>query len=190
MKRTKQIIGIVLIIAAVAALVYWETSGRERIVTTRVLIANDNIEQGEIITKQMLSTANAMPDTIISGALRPDELYMIEGREAAQMIAKNQQISDLYLCEPNESVESQLSPFLIKSEWIDSRSSSLRRGDVVELYSRDGSCFLGDFEVLFVKDAGDKEVTDAVNEAGRTHGNGIVDHMEILTDIEEYKCVS
>jgi len=176
-KRTKQIIGILLIVFAVAALVYWEADGRSRVTTVKVLAANENIAQGEAITEQMLGVVNTMPETVIEGAFSPNEISREIGKEAAQDIAKNQQISGLLLCEPQEHTGSKLSPFLIKSEWIDSRSSSLRQGDVIAIYNRDGSYFLGDFEVLFVKDVADNEIIES----------GMVDHFEILTDVGEYQ---
>ena len=197
MKNTKQIIGIILIISAIAALVYWETGGRNRIVTTKVLVAIENIMEGEVITKQMLAARNAMPETVISGALGPDAIHKVEGREASQDIAKNQQISELSIREPTEMAPDKRSPFVIKAEWIDSRSSSLRKGDMINIYSRDGAYHLGEYEVLFVKDIGEKEVTDMQFEDGRygrisdirsrTHSSGIISHLEILTELHEYQ---
>ena len=164
MKKTKQIIGLLLIIFAVAALVYWEKDGRDRIMTQKVLIAHENIKKGDIITKQMLSVAGAMPETVVAGAFRPDEINKALGKEAAQAISENQQISDILLRAPEEKAVDDLSPYLIKGDWIDSRSSSLRRGDVIEIYCRDGSRCLGEYEVLFVKDSNDKEIMNVNDE--------------------------
>jgi len=197
-KRIKQIVGVLLIVSAIAALVYWETGGRNKVVTKQVLVAGENIMEGEMITRQMLTTVNAMPETVIAGAFAPDEAYKIEGKEAAQDIAKNGQISGLSVREPSEIVKDTRTPYVIKPEWIDSRSSSLRGGDVIKIYSRDGSHFLGSYEVIFVKDAADKEVTDLIGEDGRygthvsdirsrTHSSGIISHLEILTELEGYR---
>ena len=189
MKKTKQIIGIILIVVAVAALVFWETEGRDRVMTFKVLVASEDIMEGELITRQMLGVVSSMPETLIEGAFAPDDISKIEGKEAAAPISRNQQISEALLRAPNEKSVDKRSPFLIKNEWIDSRSSSLRRGDTVEIYSRDGNHFIGDFEVVFVKDAGDKEITDDAPSdiRERTNGSGIIDHLEILTDMEEYQ---
>ena len=201
MKRTKQIIGAALIVFAIAAIVYWETAGRDQIMTEKVLVAGADIAKGEKITGQMLSTANAIPETVVAGALKPDEINKVEGKVAAQAVAKNQQISGSLLGDPGEEAASKLSPYLIKSEWIDSRSSSLRRGDTVEIYSRDGSIIIGAFEVVYVKDASDKEITDIVSEdlgyvrqgrpergiRDRAYGSGVVDHIEILAELDNYK---
>ncbi|MCL2437242.1 MAG: SAF domain-containing protein [Clostridiales bacterium] len=198
MKRAKQIIGILLIIFAVTALVYWETDGRNRVVTKSVLVASENIMEGQMITRQMLTTVNAMPETVIAGAFTPDEAHRVEGKEAAQDIAQNQQISGLSLREPSEVVTDQRSPYVIKPEWIDSRSSSLRRGDIIKIYNRDGSYYLGSFEVVFVKDVAEREVTDLFGDGGsygsnvsdirnRTHSSGVISHLEILTELEAYQ---
>jgi len=197
-KRVKQIIGVLLIVTAVAALVYWETDGRSRVVTKQVLVASENIMQGEMITRQMLSVVNAMPDTVILGAFAPDEFHKIEGKEASQNIVRNQQISEALLREPVEIIRDRRSPYVIKPEWIYSRSSSLRRGDIVQIYSSDGSHFVGEFEVAFVKDVADKEVIDMVGEDGRMgspvadirsriNSSGIISHLEILTELAEYR---
>ena len=189
MRRAKQILGVLLIVFAVAALAYWEIDGRERVVTKKVLVAGEDIAEGELITRNMLNVVSAMPETVIAGAFAPSDIARIEGKEALRPIEKNQQISELLLGEPNKKTVDRLSPFLIKSDWIDSRSSSLRRGDIVSIYSRDGSYYVGDYEILFVKDIGDKEITDEWQRdiRERTHGSGIIDHLEILTDIEGYK---
>jgi len=173
----KQIVGILLILAAVAALVYWETDGRSRITTVKILVANENIAKGAIITAPMLSVVGAMPETVVEGALTPAEAGRAYGKAAVQDIAKNQQISGSLFCEPGEQEISKLSPFLIKGEWIDSRSSSLRQGDSISIYNRDGSRHLGNFKVVFVQDVADNEITEW----------GIVDHLEILTEVSEYR---
>lgn len=197
-KRIKQIIGVLLIIFAVSALIYWETDGRNRILTVQVLVASENIIQGEVITEQMLITANAMPKTVIAGAFTPDDAGKILGKEAMHDIAKNQQISELSLKEASEIVKDKRSPYVIKPEWIDSRSSSLRKGDIIMIYNKNGSYYLGEFEVVFVKDIGDKEIIDTQGDDGRfgghisdinsrTHSSGIISHIEILTELEEYQ---
>jgi len=187
-KRTKQILGILMIILAVGAVVYWETDGRERIVTKKVLVAVEEIAEGEVITRRMLSVVNAMPETVVAGAFSPGELSKAEGKVAQQTIQKNQQISEILLREPYALKQDKRSPFVIKSDWIDSRSSSLRRGDIVAIYGRDTGRYLGDFEVVYVKDIADREITDAqpYDIRDRENGSGIIDHLEILTDIDGY----
>ncbi|MCL1810063.1 MAG: SAF domain-containing protein [Clostridiales bacterium] len=201
MKKTKQVIGALLIVFAIAAMVYWETAGRDQIMTEKVLVAGADIAKGEKITGQLLSAASAIPETVVAGALKPDEINKVEGKVAAQAVAKNQQISDSLLSDPGEEEADKLSPYLIKSDWIDSRSSSLRRGDTVGIYSRNGDTLIGEFEVVYVKDASDKEITDIVSEdlsyvrqgkpergvRDRAHGSGVVDHIEILAELYEYQ---
>ena len=196
MKRAKQILGILLIIAAITALIFWEMTGRDIVTTKKVLVASENITAGELITNRMLKAANVMPDTVIAGAITPEELHKIEGKEALQDIVKNQQISELFLGVPTEKVKDLRSPFVIKAEWIDSRSSSLRRGDIIRIYGRDGKHYLGEFEVVFVKDVGEKEVIDISGEGrasvnndvrSRTNSSGIISHLEILTELKEYQ---
>ena len=198
MKKAKQIIGVLLIVSAVLALIYWETAGRDIVTTKKVLVASENISAGDIINSKMLAIANVMPDTIISGALTPDKFHKINGKEAKQDIVKNQQISDVFFGEPASKIHDKRSPYVIKAEWIDSRSSSLRRGDFVKIYNRDGSFYLGEFEVVFVKDVGEKEVTDISFEGARIgnteidiqnrmNSNGIISHLEILTELREYQ---
>ena len=198
MKKAKQIIGVLLIVSAVLALVYWETTGRNIVTTKKVLVASENISAGDIIESKMLAVVNITPDTIIAGALTPEDIHKVTGKEATQDIVKNQQISELFLRIPIEKVKDERSPYMIKPEWIDNRSSSLRKGDFIKIYNRDGTFYLGEFEVVFVKDAAEKEVTDIFGEGvrsgnaqvdieNRTNSNGIISHLEILTELKEYQ---
>lgn len=200
-KKTKQIMGVLLIFIAIAGLAYWEMVGRDKIMTEKVLVACVDILQGDILAEEMLSVASVIPESVISGAMKPEEIKKALGKKASQTIIKNQQISRYQLGDPVEREKDKRSPYLIKGDWIDSMSSSLRRGDKIEIYNRDGQVYLGDYEVLYVKDAQDKEITDIISEdlsyvtqgrresgiRDRAYGNGVVDHIEILAELNHYQ---
>lgn len=202
MKRVKQIIGILLILAAAAGLVYWETAGREEFMTEKVLAAKVDIPKGTAVSGALFTTVSVMPENMLKGTLTEKDLPGIEGKVAAQPILVNQQIAASFFKERGREVAKNYAPYVIKGDWIDSRSSSLRKGDAIRIYSMDGTFHLGDYEVMFVKDEEEQEVTDFViggngdfvptveeeKEIGdRIKGSGIIHHLEILTSLEEYQ---
>lgn len=203
MRRIKNGIGILLIIVSIGGLIFWEGYGRDEFMTKKVLAASETIMQGTLIKKDMFTAVSVLPESLMEGVIAPNDFYKIEGKEAAQLIVKNQPISASFLREPARSVSEDYAPYVIKGQWIDSRSSSLRKGDMVRIYSRDGSYLLGDFEIVFVKDVNEKEVSDVLPTEeissymppvkahsaipDRTNSNGVIDHIEILTGLEEYR---
>jgi hypothetical protein len=86
------------------------------------------------------------------------------------------------------------SPFVIKPEWISMRSSSLRRGDWVDLYEDREHTLIGTFRVAFVKDSNEVEVRN-VGEGNnnsaldRTDASAIISHIEIISDLDGYEKV-
>lgn len=53
MKRIKNIIGFMLIITALAGIIFWETIGREASIYKEVIVAASDIQEGSIITNSM-----------------------------------------------------------------------------------------------------------------------------------------
>ena len=202
MRKIKNVVGALLILVSVGSLVFWESYGRNEFTTRKVLAAGETIAEGSLLKREMFSEVNVLPENVVEGVIGPEDFHKIEGQEAAQFIQKNQVMSESFARAPGKKISENHAPYVIKGHWIDSRSSSLRRGDVIRIFSRDGGVFLGEFEILFVKDADEKEVTDARVDDGlpynpldrrnsaiadRTNSNGVIDHLEILTSLREYQ---
>ncbi len=196
MKRFKSILGILLIILSIAGLLFWEWKGRDVIFMEEVLVAKEAIQKGTEVNSSMFITTGVPKENLLSGALIPDEINRIQGKVVSQFIAGNDQIimdyfrtSEFYLAE-DESI------FVIEPEWVVMRSSSLRRGDVVDIYSNNGGGLIGTFMLAFVKDEVEREVKDVGDETHsyieqdilkRTDSTSVIDHIEIITTLSEYE---
>ncbi len=205
MTKLKNILGITLIILAVAGLVYWEMDGRERLLTDAVLVAKQDIPENTLITENMITRIGVTDDSKIKGALGPNALHNLMTKKTKQFIPQNAQLSenffyadDFYL-RPGESI------FVIKPEWISMVSSSIRQGDKISLYSEDGMTKIGTFTTAFVKDAAVREVKNSVQEENglaataktsnkdnllsRTDATSVVTHIEIIATLMDYKSI-
>ncbi|HWQ78921.1 MAG TPA: SAF domain-containing protein, partial [Anaerovoracaceae bacterium] len=200
MRKLRPVLGILLILLSLAGLFLWEWKGRETITTEEVLVAKEEIHKGALVTGAML-TAKGVPKTgLLEGALVPRDLDLIQGKVAAQLIAKNGQIIMDYFRDDTFYLEQDESIFVIDPGWIAMRSSALRRGDAVDIYGSSGVGLLGTFRVAYVKDEAEREVKDAGTEVGgtgagntgssileRPDSTSVIDHIEIITTFREYE---
>lgn len=196
MKRIKSIIGILLIILSITSLFLWEWKGREMILLREVLVARNMIKQGTLVDESMFESRGVPKDNLIEGALKPKDAAILNGKVSAQMIAGNGQISSAYFRENEFYLKEGEAIFVIEPGWIAMRSSSLRRGDVVDIYAGNGGECIGSYRVAFVKDEAEREVRDAMIEGKtyiekeileRTDSTSMIDHIEIITTLGEYE---
>lgn len=195
MRFVKPIIGLLLMAVAVGGLIFWETTGREEFMTQPVLVAAHDIRAGTIVTAEAFDTVGFEESMLIAMPLSESDISSLVGKEAVCDIVKNSQITRSYFKEPGRVLEAGQSLYKIKEEWIDNRSSSLRKGDFVHIYSKDGSVDLGRYEVAFAKDAAEQEIIADEDEAytvesdplKRTKSVGYLDHIEIICTLEQYR---
>lgn len=202
MRKLRPVLGILLIVLSVAGLFLWEWKGREAVMSEEVLIATEEIRKGASVNAGMFTSKGIPKTDLLEGVLTPKDLDRVLGKVAAQLIPENSQIimdyfqDDTFYLDRNESV------FVIDPAWIAMRSSSLRRGDVVDIYGSGGLGLLGTFRVAYVKDAEEREVKDAGTEAGgagavrarsgileRPDSTSVIDHIEIITTFPEYEAL-
>jgi len=196
MNKLKTLTGILLILLSITGLFFWEWKGRELIMTEQVLVTKEVIKKGTLITDSLFVMKGIPKENILEGALTPDKFSRIEGKLASQFIAKNDQVlmdyfqsNKLYL-KKNESI------FVIQPDWIMMRSSSLRRGDLIEIYGSVSGELLGAYRIAYVKDEADREVNNADSEMkknkenenilNRENSTSIIDHIEIISSYEDY----
>ena len=196
LKRIKSIIGILLIILSIGSLFLWEWKGREMILLREVLVARTAIDKGTLVDESMFESRGVPKDNLIEGALEPKDAAILNGKVSAQMIAGNGQISRAYFRENEFYLKAGEAIFVVERDWIAMRSSSLRRGDHVDIYARNGGGFIGSYRVAFVKDEAEREVRDALLEGKsyiekeileRTDSTSMIDHIEIITTLGEYE---
>jgi len=202
MRKLRPVLGILLIVLSVTGMFIWEWKGREAVMTEEVLVAAQEIRRGASVNAGMF-TVKCIPKTdLLEGVLTPSDLNRVLGKVAAQLIPKNSQIIMDYFQDDTFYLDRDESVFVIDPDWIAMRSSSLRRGDIVDIYGSGGLGLLGTFRVAYVKDAEEREVKDAGDEAGRNRagssrsgilerpdGTSVIDHIEIITTFPEYEAL-
>ncbi len=196
MKRIKSVIGILLIILSVAGLFLWEWKGRNVILLEDVLVATKEIVKGTTVDGSMFTTKGVSKDNLLKSALTPEDVRMLDGKVTSQYIAENGQIIMDYFRDDEFCLKPEESVFVIKPDWVDMRSSSLRRGDAVDIYSTAEGNLIGSYLVAFVKDEAEREVRDASLESQdvtdkeilqRLDSTSSIDHIEIIATLGEYE---
>jgi len=195
--RWKTALGLALIIAAVLALCFWEAEGRELFLMEGVLVAKEPIKAGVAIEPGMFRTVRVPEGALVEHAVRPEDAESVRGLLADGPIYKGAQLTRDQLKSGEETVAPETSCFVIRNEWIYMCSSSLRRGDSVQLRSRDGRTDFGIFPVAYVKDSEGREVTDAAPtmrsftdpDEGRANASSPIHHIEIRSEWKPYKAI-
>ena len=194
-------------LATVAMIYFWETSGREKYLYKEVVVLTQNVEENTQIDPEMLTLAKINPDDFIEGAVVKKEV--VAGKYSAQFIAKNSQISLAYLKDSAEEViKEDFYIFSIPPDWVITFPNSLRRGDIIYFYPvkidieevEQGKTInnidnlkiteksnLPESEVAYLKDSGNREVVDTDDSASkpRYDGSANISNIEIITNYED-----
>ena len=195
--KVKTILGIALVLIAIGALFFWEAQGREMLLMDSVLVAEEDIKAGERLDVDLFKTISVPAGALVDGAVDPKEAALIAGKEAAIDIVRGAQLSLHYLREPDAAPRPETSFYIIRNEWIAMCTSSLRRGDNVQITSADGRNIIGLFPVAYVKDGDGREVTDASSgmysftgaggESSRVNTSAPIHHVEIMCELKDYR---
>jgi len=191
LEMKKAIAGVIVIIAGLSLLFFWESYGREHIRYEQAICASTEIQKGQTITDELLTTKSLPKDNLIAGAVK-DEADLI-GTVAAQYIPAKAQVSRKMIYTDNFYIDTDRGESIYKlpAEWIDSRSAAVRRGDTIEIYLADGKQKEGEYMVAYVKDAQEREISSIEGQEyadmlNRTDATGVIDHIEIIATQEEY----
>lgn len=191
MEMKRALAGVIVIIAGLSLLFYWEGYGREYTKYEQIICASAEIQKGQTVTDELLTVKSLPKDSLISGVIK--DKSELAGTVAAQYIPAGAQVSrkmtyanDFYIdTDRGESI------YKLPAEWIDSRSAAVRRGDMIKIYLADGRRKLGEYTVAYVRDAQEREVSSAAGQEyadmlNRTNATGVIDHIEIIATQEEY----
>lgn len=186
------LVGLLLVIMSAVALVWWEKQGRELLLLEPVAVAAHDISAGAEITGREFREVRVDRAALMSGSIKPGELPGLAGKIAVADIRKGAQVSRDSFREANSILQDNKSVYCIKQDWIDNRSSSLRKGDFIDIYDSEGNAHLGSFQVVHVRDEGEQEVisgelnvSDDIEE--RDFSSDVVASVEILCSLEEYQ---
>jgi hypothetical protein len=187
---------VLLILVAIAGLVLWEAKGRELVLMADVCVAEADIRSGEALEAAMFRAAPVPRNPLVSGAVAPGDIGVVDGAIAATFIPAGAVLSSAYLATTEDAAREDDSYFTIGGEWIYMCSSALRRGDKAEIITADGAKSFGVFDVGFVKDADDEEVRETAGggfvgaEAEpRVDATSRIDHVEIVTQLPTYLAI-
>lgn len=186
-------LGIALILLSAAGLLFWETTGRETVLTEPVLVAAAEIPEGMVVTRGAFSVARVPKENLTEGVLAPGQAGSLYGRRSGQTIPANQQIVADYFKQETFLPQGDQSVFVLPEEWIAMRSSSLRKGDWITLYGSESLVDLGTYSAAFVKDQAEQEVTGVEgfdgSPEGRTHSTAQIALVEIAATLEQYQMI-
>lgn len=203
------LLGIAIILFMLSLVYFWETNGRELYFYKEVVVLNQDVTRGTIITEDMLTKEKYEVDKIIDNAIiNAQELIDLE---AKHFIPQYTQLHPLYF-ENKELVTPQNTYFArIPKDWLYSIPNTLRRKDKILLYltmqgedSQDiepqnintygsnqvdmikqkAGSFLFETKVAYVKDSVNREIK-TISKEGRLDGSSIIAEVIILTTPEQ-----
>jgi len=125
-------IGIILISAMLSIVWYWETYGRELYFYQQIVVLNQDIKKGRLVTEDMVSTAQIEKDHLIDQVIVNKN--QIIGLEAIQFIPKNAQLHPSYFENPHFTTDKNTYIVKIPNDWLYSVPNTLRRKDHVLFY--------------------------------------------------------
>lgn len=193
-KRIMVVIGLSLILISAVFMIFWETQGRELVMNKKVIAAGRDISAGEEFGPDNITVLSVPKELVISDSITAEHINEYLGKKFKYDISKNSQISvDSFILQENE-IKEDMSLFQIKKDWIINLSSSVRKGDMVEIYACEGIDdpeYLGEYYVAFVKDGSGREVseTTGISEPRileRTNGIAVPSYIEIAADLQDY----
>ncbi len=191
-KILRPVLGIILVLLSILAMFWWENWGRETLFMESVMVASNDIKIGKVINEKDFIEVKNIKERNISGAISPNNFHKIKGLISKQYIPKLSQVNSNMFSEKEKILKEEQSIFPIKEEWIDSRSSSLRKGDVIDIFDENGELYIGTFKVAYVKDSNEQEVVGTEQNISeeilqRNFSSSIISSVEIITSLDEYK---
>lgn len=157
-----------------------------------VLVAKEDIEKGEVLSEKHVQEVKIMKENLIEGALDSEAWKYLKGKVTNQYIPKNAQVSEKMVLSKDDVMKENQSVYVLKDYWIHARSSSLRKGDKVDIYDYNGERYLGTYTVAYVKDEGEQEVVTTQESSGkdvlqRDFSSGVIGNVEIIAQLHEYE---
>lgn len=176
--KWKTVIGIILVIASIAGMYFWEVRFRDEFTLVSVLAASEDINAGDVVTEDRFTQIRIRPDEKLSGAMEEMNTDYATGYITAVPLVKNQQILEDYFTKPAiEEIEPPVRPegtrrFILNADWIFSRPDTYAKGDIVMIYALPDKDYLGSYQITDIK-------KDMI-------GNAMQSSVEIESLLDEY----
>lgn len=208
--RTKNLIGIGLILFAIAGIFFWENYGRAQFLYTDVIVFKEEVQANKIVDIKMLGKIKADNSSLVQGVIT--NVDDIVGKQTLTIIPQGLQLSPKFFGQPQMSTGDGKYVFAVPDEWIYSCPQTVRRGDQVYFYpvpgkkSEDGGSYdqsgayitpdapvsvettssaIVSTSVAYVKDSANREIVDVV--PVRLDGTAAVAKLEVIVDDTQYK---
>lgn len=188
----KPFIGVVLIASSIFMLYWWENTGRQKFLMEERFVASRDIFEGEEVSKKDFKLVVMNEELIQKAALTKFEMGKVFGKVAKKSIRAGEQLYSGDFVKREDMLKEGTSIYVLKSEWLDSRSCGIRKGDTVSIYDASGINNLGSYKLAHVKNEAEQEV---VNQEGfktteiseRDFASSTIDFVEIFCTHDEYK---
>lgn len=168
--KWKAVIGIILVIASVAGMYFWEVRLRDEFTLVSVLAPAEDIATGEEVSSASFKEIRIRPEEKLTGAMESFDDGYYSGYVTVYPLIKNQQIVPAYFTKPAvEAPEPPVRPegsrkFIINADWIFSRPDTYQKDDVVMIYALPDREYLGTYQITDIKadHAGNKSIQYSV----------------------------
>ncbi len=192
----KGIIGLVLCLASVLGIYYWESYGRTEFTKTEIVVLKESVKPLALITEEDLIFVKREVTTLIEDPIQ--EMTDILGKVSKHYIPGNSQLSSDFFEESGLMPADGEYIFQLPKDWIASVPSTLRRSDDAYIYpvkSSHGPSETGKEHVLdeaaikclkiaFVKNQANKEV-QSVGNSDRLDGTSTISSIEMIASLED-----
>ena len=199
----RTIVGIVLIVVSIAGIYTWEMYGRKAFTYEDILVFKDNIEEGTVVTEEMLGYVKVSRDSIIKDAIvNPKKVV---GQTTTTYLPALTQLVPEYFEDTEVALKYDEYVLSIPSSWLVAHPQTLRRHDTAHFYAvkedsaqnikydKDGNPVLNEklkstgvivkARVAYAKDGSNQEINSA--DSDRLNGTGNVSLIEIVCDMDE-----
>lgn len=215
-KKIKGVFGILLVLASVGLMIFWETTGREEFLFDSAVVLARDISPGEVVTQDMFKLAFLEGTNIVDGNL--EDIDSVIGKVAKYYLPENTQVVANFFEENTLVRKEDEYNFMITNNWIFSMPFTVRRGDTVLFIPIDTNLFsrleseharVNDTEftwemflqlhpleplmektVIYAKDSGGREVftVDGSSEK-RLSSSSTVNNLQIYATLEEISLI-
>jgi len=152
----KRMVGLVLILASLATLGFWEFWGRENLSYERILVLRQDTARSTAVTEDMLEVV--LFDSPDGRVLRETDAGKISGLETVQYVPEGTPLYAEYFQDPRLTVGGDTGQYVlsIPNQWLLSYPQTLRRGDTVSFYC--GGEMVLSAAVAYARDSSNQEV--------------------------------
>ena len=143
--KLKTILGFALIILSIAGMIFWESYGREAIVSIDILTASRDIAAGETVSDGDIRVSSVDKSFVMPSALAPESLDSLAGMRLVSPVKEGQQLAmDMFTDSP-VLINDGESFFVIPGSWIFTISCFSETEDLCDVYLMPEKKLLGSY---------------------------------------------